>query len=228
MRRPPQKEVPYFLARRLRKTEVPKPRFRLRYVLEVSGFVVAVAAALVAYFELSTVRQERLTPYRAVIFTSQFESYRELVRLRDKINSAIQRNEIKIDLPRPIIERVRQAPGRAELVRVRPDCLRQESGLSDADREIQTDMDSLAVALVTADAIWPDETRSRLGITKMTVDVVRLTLPILEMRAEGGECEERRRDLTEALTRVRASLDESLTRMRQSLRFDQINSVPQD
>jgi hypothetical protein len=237
MRRLSRHDIPYFLARRRRRPptpEPPKPKLGTRQFLEICGFIVAVAAALLAYFELCTVRAERLTPYRAVIFTAQFESYRELVRLRDRIQAVVRAEEPPYSIREITANRSPAEIARSEQARLTAICLMYDTGLSENEQGMKPDIANLSIALVTAQAIWPRGVQEELSSTQHYTELVREALGNIELRIQIREdwnldyCRTHRGRLRNSLMRLQGALDNTLTAMRRSLQFDQVSTVPRN
>jgi len=239
MRQRPKAPVRYQLARRLRgPTPAPtpeKPRLRLRHLLEIAAFLVAVTAALVAYLELRTAREERLTPYRAVIFTAQFDSYRDFAKLSDQVGTLWRRfteRGIQLRQRRQFFDSMMSG---LRTGRVPVSAANWCTEAREHAQQVERALSDLSVALITAEAIWPEELQDGLQRQKQALDEVRnrnsglLTSYPNQVRSRTpDECARVVNHVGESLYDLTHAVGDSLLEMRMALRFDVINSIPRE
>lgn len=244
---------PYFLKRRLRKIDpsgTPKRRIKPLHFFEVLGIIIAIAAVYIAYQEYKTgtiiasvtseeykmVRSERLTPYRSVVFTAQFETYRELVRLRSEFKEALgtvsylygmetiraaHRNPALIGTPFPPRNTVRI-----------PECRGASAGAQEVDQHVV----NLSVALWSAGAVWSAEVSSAIQQAQPDLERLRIYGQAVRLRERSlvdhpwnlADCDDLAGHLKTNLETLVAKLDSITGSMRRALRVDSMNMLPRE
>lgn len=202
---------------------------RLRFMLEIAAFFVAVSAAAVAYFELRTMRAERLTPYRAVAFTAQLDSYRELTRHKDRFQwlAAYNGHSDRSNA------HVRARENERGMNRASFLCLAFQGEEGFGDQTLDSDISDLLVAVASADAIWPQNLSPDLETVRVSVNSVRTIWTQIRynspsstdpnaIRQSVEECGQLRLQLGRAYASLDARLRLVLGRMKENLRFDQV------